>query len=134
MGSGKLEEREGSLVAAKHPRSRPRKDAQFPSGAQRSAVRAQVRQGREAAPRGHSRRVDTPLTSPAAQTHPLSPLEPSHPQRVGQPAPSTPFNSSSSISQEAVSPAYRGSQGRPSLSDPRSCSLWGRGAGRYRAI
>lgn len=45
MGSAKLEEREGSLVAAKHPQSRPCCDAQFPSGAQLSLVRAQIRPG-----------------------------------------------------------------------------------------
>lgn len=64
MGSGKLEEREGSLVAAKHPQSRPCGDAPFPSGARLSVVRAQIRPGREAALRGDRRRVEPLFTSP----------------------------------------------------------------------
>lgn len=45
MGSEKLEERERSSVAAKHPQSRLCYDAKIPSGAQLSVVCAQIRQG-----------------------------------------------------------------------------------------
>lgn len=117
MGSEKLEERERSSVAAKHPHSRPCYDAKFPSGAQLSVVRAQIRQGEGGgSARGPSagRKLCIyklrcrPSTSPSGLF-----LNPSQPLLSGHPAPSTPFESSFSTSQGGDSPSL------PLVSGPR---------------
>lgn len=109
MGLEKLDERERSSVAAKHPQSRPCYDAKFPSGAQLSAVRAQIRQGEGGgSARGPSagwklciyKLLCRPSTPPSAPF-----LKPSQPLLSGHLAPSTPFKSSFSTSQGGDSPS-----------------------------